>query len=116
MRPVLANKPLRRCATTPHAIAAFAALLLRPASALAQCAMCGTALQGSEDPLTRGMLWSVAVLISLPYTIVAVFVVGIFWTSRRAKAARAAGFRPGGPPYLRLVTRHLVTQKEEIKP
>lgn len=97
------------------AITVLVESLLSPTGAFAQCAMCGTALQGSEDPLSRGMFWSVAFLISLPYTIVAAFVVGILWTSRRARAARAAGFLPGGPRYLRLVTRRLITEKTQKK-
>ena len=56
-------------------------------SAAAQCAMCGTAVSG-EDPLARGILWSVIFLISLPYTIVGAFIVGIAWAARRARFRR----------------------------
>jgi hypothetical protein len=68
-----------------------------PASALAQCAMCGTAIQSEDDPLSRGLLWSVVFLISLPYTIVLCFVVGIYFAWRRTKSP------PPEQPALRLV-------------
>ena len=61
--------------------------VLAAGSAWAQCAMCGTAVQG-EDPLARGILWSVVFLISLPYAIVGAFVIGLFRLSRRERLHR----------------------------
>jgi hypothetical protein len=70
------------------AVLAAAAASLAARSAAAQCAMCGTAIQGSEDPLANGIFWSVLFLISLPYAIVGSFVVGLVWAYRRAKLRR----------------------------
>lgn len=61
--------------------------VLAAGSAWAQCAMCGTAVQG-DDPLARGILWSVIFLISLPYAIVGTFVLALFWLSRRERLHR----------------------------
>jgi hypothetical protein len=72
---------------------ATAAALLVPAVAWAQCAMCGTAIQGQDDPLARGLFWSVVFLISLPYTIVGGLVLTFIVLHRRA--ARALGERSG---------------------
>jgi hypothetical protein len=66
---------------------AMAALLLAATDASAQCAMCGTAIQG-DDPLARGILWSVLFLISLPYAIVGAFVFTLFRLSRRERLRR----------------------------
>ncbi|MEA2626576.1 MAG: hypothetical protein QOD06_2621 [Candidatus Binatota bacterium] len=64
-------------------VVAPAALLL-PAAAWGQCAMCGTAIQGQDDPLARGLFWSVVFLISLPYTIVGGLVLTFVILHRRA--------------------------------
>jgi len=71
---------------------AAASILLAPAGALAQCAMCGTALQGENDPIARGLFWSVLFLISLPYTIVGGVFIAFVVLSRRAakRSARRA--------------------------
>ncbi|MGH7859062.1 MAG: hypothetical protein ACREQY_17185, partial [Candidatus Binatia bacterium] len=42
----------------------------------------------SEDPLGRGIIWSVVFLISLPYTIVGAFIIGIAWMYRRSRTKR----------------------------
>jgi hypothetical protein len=55
--------------------------------ALAQCAMCGTAVQQPDDPLSAGLFWSVVFLISLPYSIVGGFVATLFWIHHRSKRA-----------------------------
>ena len=65
-------------------------LLLSAGPALAQCAMCGTALQDTDGPLTRGIFWSVVFLISLPYSIVAAFISFLYWRSRQARIAERA--------------------------
>jgi hypothetical protein len=50
--------------------------------------MCGTALSGADDPLARGIWWSVLFLISLPYAIVASFAIGLLWIARRQRRRR----------------------------
>ena len=65
--------------------------------AFAQCAMCGTSLQDTDGPLARGLFWSVVFLISLPYSIVAGFILFLYWRSREAR--RLERMRPA----LRLV-------------
>jgi len=80
-----------------------------PASALAQCAMCGTSLQDGGDPLTRGVLFSTLFLISLPYLIVGSFAAALYWRSRRARMERAAAETPG----LRLVQGGMVPAAKE---
>ena len=48
--------------------AGLLAALLAPGRALAQgCAMCGTALKDSNDPLTRSMTTSTLFMISMPF-------------------------------------------------
>src|SRR5687768_15824517 len=77
-------------------LAVATAALLAPAAAWAQCAMCGTAIQGQDDPLARGLFWSVVFLISLPYTIVGGLVLTFVVLHRRAaRAAGVAGERSG---------------------
>ncbi|MGH7820620.1 MAG: hypothetical protein ACREQ9_12670 [Candidatus Binatia bacterium] len=71
-----------------HTALALAISTLLPAIARAQCAMCGTAVQSADDPLGRGIFWSVLFLMSLPYTIVGAFVVGIVWRYRRSRTRR----------------------------
>jgi hypothetical protein len=67
-------------------VAALGVLLAR--STFAQCAMCGTALSSPDDPLARGLFWSVVFLISLPYAIVGAFIAAIAWAHHRAKLRR----------------------------
>jgi heme/copper-type cytochrome/quinol oxidase subunit 2 len=82
-----------------------ATLTLRPMSAAAQCAMCGTAMQNGDDPLNRGLFWSVVFLISLPYTIVTGFILAIVWSYRRSKARGPhAGVRLVNPAGLHVVS------------
>ena len=66
------------------------ALLLSAGPVFAQCAMCGTALQDTDGPLTRGIFWSVVFLISLPYSIVAGFIGFLYWRFRQARSAERA--------------------------
>ncbi|MEE8111834.1 MAG: hypothetical protein V3T54_03785 [Acidobacteriota bacterium] len=52
--------------------------------ALAQCAMCGTALGSPEDPLTRGILWSALFLVSIPLALVGSIGGWLYLAFRRA--------------------------------
>lgn len=76
--------------TLETASVAVALVALAATQASGQCAMCGTSLQGDE-PLARGIFWSVVFLISLPYTIVGAFVIGLLWAWRREKSRRENG-------------------------
>ena len=73
-------------------------LLASAGPALAQCAMCGTALQDQDGPLQRGIFWSVVFLISLPYSIVGGFIAYLYWRSRKVRSQETVR------PLLRLVT------------
>ena len=76
--------------------------LLMTTDVLAQgCAMCRTALGGSEDPVARGFFWSILFLMSAPYTILGS--VGGWFLYRYLRRARdengpgmAYGEEPGG--------------------
>ncbi len=67
---------------------AVTGFVLAPPQAFAQgCAMCRTAVDGQDDPLSRGISHSVIFMIAMPF---AVFFSGAGWlfiTHRRAKAA-----------------------------
>ncbi len=59
---------------------------LLPARALAQgCAMCKTALSGSEDPLAVGIFWSVMLMMGMPFVLFASVGGWIFYTYRNAR-------------------------------
>jgi hypothetical protein len=87
---------LKKAGTLRFWLAAIG-LLLSAAPAFAQCAMCGTTLQDTDGPLTRGIFWSVVFLISLPYSIVAGFILFLYWRTRQARIAERER------PVLRLV-------------
>jgi hypothetical protein len=58
---------------------------LFPAQALAQgCAMCKTALSGSDDPLAVGIFWSVMLMMGMPFVLFASIGGWIFYTYRNA--------------------------------
>lgn len=81
--------------------------------ALAQCAMCGTAIQSPDEPLARGLFWSVLFLISLPYTIVAGFIAAIAWGMRRSRRAQSAPhLHTAGGARLRLAAIRNIRKKE----
>ncbi|MBI3450015.1 MAG: hypothetical protein HY049_14005 [Acidobacteria bacterium] len=76
-----------------------AAVLLSAPPALAQgCAMCRTAVEGQDDPLTRGLSHSVLFMVSMPF---AVFFSAAGWlvlSNRKARnAARLAAATPDDP-------------------
>jgi len=54
-----------------------------PASAFGQCSMCGTVGQGAEDPLVRGMFVSTLVMVSMPFTVVALVGGWFYYKFRR---------------------------------
>ena len=61
-------------------------------SALAQgCAMCKTALSGTEDPLAVGIFWSAMLMMSMPFVLFASIGGWIFYQYRSAD-------RPVYPP------------------
>jgi hypothetical protein len=68
--------------------------------ALAQCAMCGTALQGQDDPIRSAIGWSVAFLMLMPFTLFSSIGVWLYLAFRRARAqqlpAPLLAFRAGG--------------------
>ena len=61
------NSPMLRSGAV---LAVLAVLLLAAPSALAQgCAMCGTAVQDSADPLARSISSSVLFMMSMPFAL-----------------------------------------------
>ena len=85
------RRSMIRCRGGRLAIAAalclLAAALAGPGEALAQgCAMCATALKGSNDPLTRSFAFSSILMLSMPFTLFA-SVAGYFWLRRFRRPA-----------------------------
>ncbi len=64
------------------AVGAVAAAALVPSAALAQCAMCKTALDGPVDPLTEAFNVSSLFLMATPYTVVGTVAAWIYIASR----------------------------------
>ena len=65
----------------------FAGTLVVPAAALAQCAMCKTALDGPPDPLTEAFNVSSLFLMATPYTVVGTVAAWLYLASRRRARA-----------------------------
>ena len=63
--------------------------------ALAQCAMCSTALGSPEDPLTRGILWSALFLVSVPFALLGSIGGWLYLAYRRASPGVRRGMRMG---------------------
>ena len=83
---------------------------LLPAQALAQgCAMCKTALSGSEDPLAVGIFWSVMLMMTMPFVLLASVGGWIFYTYRNAS-------RSPHPPAEVLAFDPTQTKKKEDQP
>ena len=83
---------------------------LLPARALAQgCAMCKTALSGSEDPLAVGLFWSVMLMMGMPFVLLASVGGWIFYTYRNAS-------RSPHPPAEVLAFDPAQTKKKEDQP
>ncbi len=83
---------------------------LFPAQALAQgCAMCKTALSGSEDPLAVGIFWSVMLMMGMPFVLFASIGGWIFYTYRNAN-------RSPHPPAEVLPFDATLTKKKEDGP
>ena len=70
-------------------------------SASAQCAMCGTTVSSSQDPLGRGMYLSILFMIGAPYLLFFSIAGWIFYVYRRA-AKRAPVASPFGGTAVRL--------------
>ena len=89
--------------TLPVACAALIAGLIFTASgAFAQgCAMCGTVVSSSSDPLGRGLALSIAFMLAAPNLLVASIGGWLFYVYRRAARAAAGtsaqGLAPGSP-------------------
>ena len=78
--------------------------------ALAQgCAMCKTALSGSEDPLAVGIFWSVMLMMTMPFVLLASVGGWIFYTYRNAS-------RSPHPPAEVLAFDPTQTKKKEDQP
>ena len=62
--------------------------------------MCGTALQGQDDPLRSAIGWSVAFLMLMPFTLFSSIGVWLYLAYRRAQAEQSPAplipFRAGG--------------------
>lgn len=73
------------------------ALALSGTEALAQgCAMCGTAVSSPEDPLARGLAYSIALMLAVPNLLIASIGGWLFYVYRRA-AQQSSGAAPGLP-------------------
>jgi uncharacterized paraquat-inducible protein A len=57
---------------------------------LAQCAMCGTALQGQDDPIRAAIGWSVAFLMLMPFTLFSSIGMWLYLAYRRTRAEQVA--------------------------
>jgi len=69
-------------------VVALVSLCISSAPALAQgCAMCRTAVEGQDDPLTRGLSRSVLFMVSMPFAVFFSAAGWLYVTHRRAKAA-----------------------------
>jgi hypothetical protein len=71
---------------------------LIPVDAFAQCAMCRTAISSPDDPLARGINFSILLLMGMPFTLASVIGGWLFYAHRRA-----LGRRQTRMPMLRLV-------------
>ena len=80
-----------------HALVVFLAAcsltLMLSAQVLAQgCAMCQTVMPHANEPMARGMYWSVLFLMSAPFTVAASIGGWLFyqyWSARRAQRTAA---------------------------
>jgi hypothetical protein len=67
---------------------AAAALALLPTAALAQCAMCKAALEGSTDGIGTGFNRAILVMLAGPYLVMGVFGLLLFRERLRANGRR----------------------------
>lgn len=77
----------KQARTWAAAVAAAAFLLLSPEALAQGCAMCRTAVEGQDDPLTRGLSHSVLFMISMPFAVFFSAAGWLFFSHRKAKAA-----------------------------
>jgi hypothetical protein len=66
------------------AIVLAACLVASPEAAAQGCAMCGTAISSSKDPLARGMFVSILLMLAVPNLLLASIGGWIYYTYRRA--------------------------------
>jgi cbb3-type cytochrome oxidase subunit 3 len=66
-------------------------LIITPTEVLGQgCAMCQTVMPRGDDPLARGMFWSVLLLMTMPFVIGSSIGGWIFYRYRKASRAQRA--------------------------
>jgi hypothetical protein len=61
-----------------------ACVVAAPEAAAQGCAMCGTAISSSKDPLARGMFVSILLMLAVPNLLLASIGGWIYYTYRRA--------------------------------
>lgn len=66
------------------AVMAVALLLAAPEAAAQGCAMCGTAVSSSKDPLAKGMFVSILIMLAVPNLLLASIGGWLYYTHRRA--------------------------------
>ena len=65
-------------------VAAVALLLAAPEAAAQGCAMCGTAVSSSKDPLAKGMFVSILIMLAVPNLLLASIGGWLYYMYRRA--------------------------------
>ena len=76
---------LPRLSLTALVPAVLVAMLFSHADALAQgCAMCGTVVNGSKDPLAKGLAYSIVLMLAIPNVLVASIGGWLVYVYRRA--------------------------------
>jgi hypothetical protein len=83
------------------ALWAVALVPLIPAEVIAQCAMCRTAISSPDDPLARGINFSILLLMAMPFTLASAIGGWLFYAYWRT-----LGRRRTKTPTLRLVWTH----------
>jgi hypothetical protein len=66
------------------------------------CAMCGTTIGSSNDPLARGIAYSIVLMLAVPNLLVACIGGWLFFVYRRAARKAAAPALPPGPGFAQI--------------
>lgn len=66
------------------ALAVLALVLAAPEAAAQGCAMCGTAVTSPKDPLAKGMLVSILIMLAVPNLLLASIGGWLYYMYRRA--------------------------------
>jgi hypothetical protein len=77
-------RSLRSRALLVAAIAGAALFLAAPETLAQGCAMCGTAVTSSKDPLAKGMFVSIMIMLAVPNLLLASIGGWLYYTYRRA--------------------------------